>query len=237
MKLAYNGTQYHGWQKQLNAQSVQQVLEEKLSMICGEKVETTGCGRTDTGVHALDFTAHFDLTKEIPPNLAYKINQVLPADIAIYACEEVAPDFHARFDAVYRSYIYHIHQTKNPFRNDFSWFRPGQLDLDTMNKAAALLLGKKEFVCFCKGEPPNGNYHCEVISAEWKTGEFGLEFHITANRFLRNMVRAIVGTLIETGNGKMTVSDFEQILQNGSRRDAGNSVPACGLYLSEVRYK
>lgn len=236
LTLAYNGRNYHGWQIQENAHSVQQEIQAALSRILRYDVELTGCGRTDTGVHARDFKAHFDTESELPDNLVFRLNSMLPADIGIKDCKVVPDSFHARFSAISRTYRYYIHQQKDPFLTDFSWLRHGEVSVADMNAAASLTLGTHEFRCFCKGEPPNDNYRCTVTSAFWTQTEKQLIFEVTANRFLRNMVRAMVGTLLETGTGKLTQEAFANLMQSGTRSDAGNSVPAHGLFLEAVTY-
>ncbi|MBS3915414.1 MAG: tRNA pseudouridine(38-40) synthase TruA [Bacteroidetes bacterium] len=236
LNLCYRGTAYNGWQRQINAIGVQQVIEEKIEILFQNKVALTGCGRTDTGVHAKHFVAHFDSEKPLPDNFVFRLNGLLPRDIAVFDSAQTADSFHARFDAKSREYKYYIHFKKNPFLEGISWFRYGVLDFGMMNRAADMLIGQKEFICFCKGEAPNNNYVCDVTFAQWEFDENGAVFTIRANRFLRNMVRAIVGSLIEVGNGKLSVTEFEGILQNGTRSDAGESVPAKGLVLEEVVY-
>jgi tRNA pseudouridine38-40 synthase len=237
IRLAFKGTQYHGWQKQHNAQSVQGVLEEKLSLLLGCNTETLGCGRTDTGVHAKQFYVHFDAVSTIDQEqLVFKLNQILPNDIAVLAIQEVTTDFNARFDATARTYEYLISTKHNPFLTDLAWYQYGKLDLEKMNDAARLLLGKKDFESFSKVHTQVNNFICEVHEAYWKEQGDELIFTITANRFLRNMVRAIVGTLINVGKGKWTADDVEKILENKNRCEAGQSVPALGLYLTQINY-
>lgn len=234
--LAYHGGRYHGWQRQGNAHTVQAELEQALATILQQPIETMGCGRTDTGVHAKHFVAHFDYNASLPTDLVHRLNSLLPNDIAVNATVQTTDGFHARFDAVSRKYAYCIHFDKNPFLEGLSWKRSNNIQLDLMQNATNLLVGKKDFRCFCKGPAPNDNYECNVTEAHWAFSENGITFTITANRFLRNMVRAIVGTLLYVGSSKMTIVEFEQILKNGTRSDAGNSVPACGLFLEEVTY-
>jgi tRNA pseudouridine38-40 synthase len=237
LQLAYKGTRYHGWQKQHNAISVQSVLEEKLSLIVGENIETLGCGRTDTGVHARDFYAHFDCTKALDVNrIVYKLNQLLPDDISAIDMVRVIPDFNARFDAISRTYEYWITQKPNPFLLELAWYQYGKLDINGMNEAAQLLIGKKDFQCFSKVHTQVNNFVCEVTHAQWDIQDEKLVFTITANRFLRNMVRAIVGTLVEVGRGKLSVADVQNILDSKNRCEAGQSVPAHGLFLTRIEY-
>ncbi len=235
--LSYKGTHYHGWQKQHNAQSVQGVLDEKLSLLLGEKIETLGCGRTDTGVHAKNFYAHFDTNQQIDyQHLVFKLNLILPKDIAVYQVQAVHEDFNARFDADWRAYEYWITQTPNPFLLELAWYQYATLDVAAMNEAAALLIGKHDFKSFSKVHTQVNNFICEVMEATWTYTDGKLIFTIKANRFLRNMVRAIVGTLIEVGRGKLSKADLLNILESKNRCEAGQSVPAHGLYLTNIYY-
>ncbi|TAE83983.1 MAG: tRNA pseudouridine(38-40) synthase TruA [Bacteroidetes bacterium] len=237
IQLSYKGTHYHGWQRQHNAQSVQGILEEKLSLLIGQPIETLGCGRTDTGVHAKNYYAHFD--SEQPVNkeqLVYKLNQVLPKDIAVFKIMAVSTDFNARFDATWREYEYWITQTPNPFLLEQAWFQYGQVNIEQMNKAAQLLIGKHDFKSFSKVHTQVNNFVCEVMFAEWSVVGDKLVFTIRANRFLRNMVRAIVGTLLEVGKSRLTLTDVSTILESKNRCEAGQSVPAHGLYLTKINY-
>lgn len=237
IQLAYKGTQFHGWQKQHNARSIQGVLEEKLSMLLAEPIDTLGCGRTDTGVHAKDFYAHFDTAKQINPEyLVYKLNHVLPDDIAVYTIKQVKDDFNARFDATWREYEYHITTLPNPFVVETAWYQYGNFDIEAMNTAAALLLGEKDFECFSKVHTQVNHFRCDVMVAKWELQGSNLIFTIRANRFLRNMVRAIVGTLTDVGRGKRSVNDVARILESKDRCEAGQSVPAHGLFLTKINY-
>lgn len=237
LQLAYKGTRYHGWQKQHNAISVQSVLEEKLSLLIGENIETLGCGRTDTGVHAKDFYAHFDTSQILDLNrMVFKLNQLLPDDIVALELYQVVDDFNARFDATSRTYEYWITQKPNPFLTELAWYQYGKPDIDQMNEAAGLLLGKKDFQCFSKVHTQVDNFICEITFARWEHKDDKLIFTITANRFLRNMVRAIVGTLLEVGKGKLSLEDLKLILERKNRSEAGQSVPARGLFLTRIDY-
>ncbi len=238
LDLQYNGTNYCGWQVQPNGITVQQVLQEKLSQLLNQVVEVVGCGRTDSGVHASFFVAHFDMQGKIPVDLPYRLNKMLPGDIAVFNSIPVDSEFHARFDAIKRTYQYHIHFKKNVFKESTSWWNPLLLDLDLelTNLAATAMIGIHPFSAFCKGEIPNNNPLCEVFSSYWQKTEDGMIFEISANRFLRNMVRATVGTLIDVGMKKMSVEEFQHLLLGGERSDAGNSVPACGLFLTGIEY-
>lgn len=237
IELAYKGTAYHGWQKQENAHAIQSEIEQKLSLILGENTEILGCGRTDTGVHAAQFFAHFDTSKNIDCSLLqYKLNQILPADISVYKILLVANDFNARFDAISRTYEYHITRIRNPFKTDTAWFQYGELDIAKMNEAAKLLLDHKNFECFSKVHTQVNNFICDISLAEWQELDSSLVFTIKANRFLRNMVRAIVGTLIEVGRSKLSLEQFHAILNSNNRSEAGQSVPAQGLFLVKIEY-
>lgn len=243
IEIAYNGTAYHGWQTQPNALAVQQVLDEKLSIIFRQNIETLGCGRTDTGVHATQFFAHFDLQnidKQLAtnPKTLKSINAILPIDIVAIQIVAVNYNAHARFDATLRSYQYHIHFNKNPFKTYTSWLlKHNNLDLDAMNLAAAIILKYDDFACFCKANADNHTTICKLLCCEWHKTNDGLIFYITADRFLRNMVRAIVGTLVDVGLGKINPNNLHTIIKSKNRCNAGASVPACGLYLTKVNYK
>lgn len=252
LNLRYDGSDFHGWQIQNNAPSVQDSLQKALSILLREPCEIVGCGRTDTGVHAHYYVAHFDSLVLKPNNfgqfgsldqLTYRLNHLLPESIYILDCMEVSDDFHARFTATKRGYKYFLESQKNPFNSKYSWHFPHDLDLIAMNNAACLMLGKHNFQSFCKGETPNNSYDCEVFKAEWQKveaiglGSDQIVFHIEANRFLRNMVRATVGTLLLVGRHKITLEEFQRILDAKNRSDAGNSVPAKGLFLWGVEYE
>ncbi len=236
LDLSYDGTNYHGWQIQPNGISVQEVIKQKLSQICNQPIETMGCGRTDSGVHASEFSAHFDLEGSLPNSIVYKLNSMLPSDIVITNCEAVHNDFHARFDATLREYHYHLETKRNPFTDRYSWYFAAPLDLDVLNETAKTLLGTHDFRAFCKGLPPADNYRCNIFDAAWFAKDSQIIFRISANRFLRNMVRAIVGTSILVGTNKLSIEEFKQIIESGTRADAGNSVPAKGLFLTKVVY-
>jgi tRNA pseudouridine38-40 synthase len=238
ISLAFKGTHYHGWQKQHNAISVQGLLDEKLSLIVGENIETLGCGRTDAGVHAKQFFAHFDTTHplQLEQNLAFKLNRILPADIVVFDVIQVSNEFNVRFDAVSRTYQYIICTQQNPFLTEQAWFQYGLLDIEKMNAAAALLLGSKDFESFSKVHTQVNNFICEVFEAHWRREGDRLIFTIKANRFLRNMVRAIVGTLVNVGRAKISVDEVTNILSKRNRSEAGQSVPALGLFLTQIDY-
>lgn len=237
IELSYNGKAYHGWQNQPNAISVQQVLEEALSVLMQTKIEVVGAGRTDTGVHASQMFAHFDVEFEIDiSTLVYKLNAILPNDIAIHDMFRVKEDAHARFDAISRTYHYKISTSKNVFTNDFAYRFQLPLNVEKMNEACKILLRYKDFQCFSKSNTDVKTYHCNIEKAEWIEDHNGLTFTITADRFLRNMVRAIVGTMINIGLGKIQVKDLITIIESKNRSEAGYSVPALGLYLTQITY-
>jgi tRNA pseudouridine38-40 synthase len=236
IELSYDGSRYHGWQSQNNAITVQQELNSCLSQILREDVTVTGCGRTDTGVHASHFIAHFDLENPILDRFVKRINGVLPDDIAVQAVYEVPDTFNARFDALSRTYEYHIQYEKSPFNRVYSYlyFRP--LDLDKMLEACDVLKRHTEFGAFCKSNAQNHTNFCTIYEATWKQKGSSLIFVVKANRFLRNMVRAIVGTMLEVGENKITVEGFEDIIESQNRQKAGYSVPAKGLFLHRIDY-
>jgi tRNA pseudouridine38-40 synthase len=239
IELAYDGTNYHGWQVQPNAVAVQELLDKALTTLLRQPVETTGCGRTDTGVHAKDFFAHLDVevVDDKPSTIDKRsLNALLPHDIAIKSIIPIHAGAHARFDATLRSYEYHIHFEKNPFLNGYSWLLRDKPDLELMNRAAAIVMEYTDFSCFSKSNTQVKTNNCKIAKAEWVETENGIVFHISADRFLRNMVRAIVGTLLMVGKGEMQPEDIRQIIESKNRSNAGMSVPACGLYLTEIKY-
>ncbi len=237
LELAYKGTNYHGWQAQKNAVSVQETIEKTIGVILRGPVSIHGSGRTDTGVHASQQFIHFDVDQELDvPEFSKKLNALLPRDIAMHSVRRVKPDAHARFHAIWRSYIYKITYRKNPFEQDLAWhyFRP--LNLDKMSEATALLLHQKDFKCFSKVKTDVNHFGCKIKAAYWEQKDHELHFHITANRFLRGMVRAIVGTLVEVGEGRLSIEEFQDILESRDRTRAKSSAPAAGLFLCEVHY-
>ncbi len=239
IEIAYDGTAYHGWQVQDNAVSVQQKLNEALAILLRQEVETTGAGRTDTGVHATQLYVHFDADAPIlsnPDRFLHSLNALLPFDIAVKTLIPVSANAHARFDAKERSYEYHVHFEKNPFLHQYSWFLRDFPDLERMNQAASYLLGKKDFSCFSKSNTQVFTNICDIKRAEWMEHDGKLVFHISADRFLRNMVRAIVGTLMDIGLGKKPIAYMEEVIASKDRGKAGTSVPACGLYLTRINY-
>lgn len=237
LELAYKGSKYHGWQIQANAHAVQAELNMALSLILREPIETMGSGRTDTGVHARQQFAHFDYAGNLEkPLLLKRLNSVLPKDIAVYDVREVKEDAHARFDACWRTYQYHISQRKDPFEFELSWRYYNRLDIDAMDRASRMLLDFSDFQCFSKTKTTVNHFECEIKEAYWEQKAQLLIFHITANRFLRGMVRAIVGTLVLVGEGKLDQQGFRQVLESKARSSAGASVPPSGLYLCQVVY-
>lgn len=237
VQFSYQGTSYHGWQKQPNAITVQEVLENAFSLILQEKVSLTGAGRTDSGVHAQEMYAHFDT--EVIGNgneLVYRLNAFLPEDIAVSRIFEVRGDAHARFDALERIYEYWIVQNKSPFLADAAYYVKYPLNIGQMNEAAAILGEYKDFECFSKSNTDVKTFLCDIKKAVWIQKGDKLVFTISADRFLRNMVRAIVGTLIDVGLGKSTLEDLRSILASKDRCKAGMSVPAKGLYLTTIKY-
>lgn len=239
LQIAYDGTNYHGWQRQPNAHSVQEAIEYALCKILRlPKVVTLGCGRTDTGVHASDFYLHFvpeviELNEE---ETLFRLQQVLPKDIAAYRLFKVNNRAHARFDATERSYEYRVSQLKNPFQRNYTYFFGKELNLEAMNSAAALMIGTHDFACFCKSGGGQMTTICNVKEAHWEAKENLIIFHITADRFLRNMVRAVVGTLLQVGKGEMSNEEFQLVLKSKSRNAAGESVRPNGLFLTRVIY-
>ena len=238
IELAYNGSAYHGWQRQPNAISVQQVLEEALSRLKRKNISLVGAGRTDTGVHARQMFAHFDLAEEIvnPQELVFLLNGFLKDDIAIRSIRRVQPDAHARFDATARDYEYHISTAKDPFNAPLHYYLKNSPDIELMNQAAKILLLHEDFQCFSRSNTDVKTFLCTIKNATWQQVGSSLIFFISANRFLRNMVRAIVGTLLEVGYKKREVKDIEMVIKSKDRGEAGFSAPAQGLYLSRIEY-
>ena len=240
IQLSYDGTNYHGWQTQPNAVAVQQVLDEALSTVLRQPIETVGCGRTDTGVHARDFFAHLDVLADGPSTMDHglirSLNSILPSDIAIKKIIPVDAEAHARFDAALRSYEYHIHFEKNPFNTNYSWLLRDQPDIELMNEAAKIIITYTDYSCFSKSNTQTKTNNCKISRAEWVATDNGIVFHISADRFLRNMVRAIVGTLLMVGRKEIGPEDVRQIIESKNRSNAGTSVPACGLFLTEIKY-
>ncbi len=236
--LSYNGLAYKGWQIQPNHLSVQELVENALSTALQQNIKVIGAGRTDTGVHASYYIAHFDSEVFIEDlsQLVFKCNTLLPKDIAFQKIEQVKDDFHARFDAKHRSYRYQITQNKNPFVINSAYYIKRQLDLNQMNASCEILKKHQNFKAFSKVKTNVYTYHCNIFEAEWKLEHNLICFDIKANRFLRNMVRAIVGTMIEVGLHTLTLKEFNQIIIDQDRRNAGKSVPAHALFLTDIGY-
>lgn len=238
-ELSYKGTAYCGWQRQPNASSVQQTIEEAMTTILRERIEIVGAGRTDTGVHAAFYVIHFDATRPIKDaqSFVYHLNALLPEDIAFLRIYQVADDAHARFDAIEREYRYYIQTRKDPFTRATTWQLTTPLDIDAMNKAAATLIKTEDFTTFAKLGSNNTTNICHVTRAEWVEIECGMVvFIFRANRFLRNMVRAVVGTLVDVGRGKITPEQFAEIVASRDLSRSSSSAPASGLFLTDVKY-
>jgi tRNA pseudouridine38-40 synthase len=237
IELSYHGKNYHGWQIQPDVVSVQQKVNHAVSLLFQQEINVVGAGRTDTGVHASQMFAHFDIENELVENAVFKLNSILPEDIVVHKVFLVEDDKHARFDALSRSYEYKIYLGRNPFLLDLSWqIHSQKFDIEQMNTAASLLLKYTDFESFSKVKTEVFTFDCDITQAVWTQNGNELTFSITANRFLRNMVRAIVGTLIEVGIGKKTVTDFREIIESKNRSKAGLSVPAKGLFLTAIKY-
>lgn len=238
LELSYKGTPFHGWQIQKNSFTVQECLESALSTYLRQPITVMGSGRTDTGVHATMQVCHFDLVNGEPgENFLKGINSILPKEIAIHSIYEVKPNAHARFDAVRRSYFYRIIFRKNPFLDQLAWqcfYRP---DVEKMNLAAEALLRHEDFECFSKVHTDVPHFRCQIFSARWEQKDDQLLFHITANRFLRGMVRTIVGTLMEVGTGLRQVEEMDELILSRNRAKAGKASPAKGLFLSQIDYR
>ena len=236
IELSYKGTDYYGWQMQLNANSIQAEINKALSSILNTKIEVTGAGRTDTGVHAKQMFAHFDCQQDLDGlKLVSQLNGFLPKDITIYNINAVADHANCRFDALSRTYQYHIIQQKSPFTEN-AYLLHKNLDIDAMNLACAHLLGKQDFTSFSKVNTQTFTNNCNVMLANWKQTEGELIFTIKADRFLRNMVRAIVGTLLAVGEGKIKPENVKEIIAKKDRGEAGTSVPSHALFLSNIEY-
>lgn len=236
--FSFDGTNYHGWQIQPNGISVQEQLETALSTLLREKVPVVGAGRTDAGVHARKMVAHFDINQKIDgKQLVYKLNRLLPRDMVVDRIEEVESIKHARFSALSRTYRYYVTTNRDPFTRMFSWQTNYELDFALMNEAAAILLEYEDFAAFCKSHSDAKTTICNVMSAKWyMTSDTSWYFEITANRFLRNMVRAIVGTLVEVGRHRITINEFRRIIESKQRTKAGESMPGNALFLYDIGY-
>ena len=237
IELSYNGGAYHGWQRQPNSVTVQQTIENALSMLLGDSIEITGAGRTDTGVHAEQMYAHFDFENTIDTgDLTYRLNAFLPKDIAVKHIQPVPDDAHARFDAERRTYRYDVVDEKDVFRASTALYYKPALDIELMNRSSASLLDYEDFECFAKAHSDVKTYNCKLYEASWERKGHVLSFTISADRFLRNMVRAVVGTLLEIGSGKRADSDLSDIIASKNRSEAGASAPAHGLFLQNIVY-
>lgn len=237
--ISYKGTSYHGWQVQPNSVTVQKILDEGLSTVLEEKIATTGAGRTDTGVHALVFCAHFDSISDdldTRKNLVYRLNRYLPKDISVTSIRKVANEASARFSALSRTYKYYISTKKDPFAEDSSWHLHGKIDLEVMNEAAKILMKYEDFTSFSRLHTNVKTNNCRIFEAGWRVSGSQIIFTIRADRFLRNMVRAIVGTMIELGFHKIDLEEFENIIVEKDRGKAGKSAPAKGLFLTAIEY-
>lgn len=230
---------YHGWQIQPNSVTVQKILDDALSVILSEKISTTGAGRTDTGVHAMFFCAHFEsISPDLSTtnNLVFRLNRYLPKDISVNSLRKVLPDANARYSAISRTYKYFVSRKKDPFYDDFSWFLHGNFDIDLMNEACGLLLKHSDFTSFSKLHSDAKTNICKIYNASWEDADNRLVFTIKADRFLRNMVRAIAGTMVDVGSGRMTLKEFEDIFSAKDRCEAGRSAPAKGLFMVDIEY-
>ncbi len=240
IRLSYLGTNYHGWQTQPNAVSVQELLQDTLGLVLRQKTTVTGAGRTDTGVHARDFYAHFDTTLSATEvndkQLCFKLNRILPPDIAVSDILPVSATAHARFDAVSRTYQYFIATKKDPYNANTAWLFERYLDIGAMKKSTEILFKHTNFASFSRSNTQVKTFDCQIMKAEWRQQDHLIIFEIRANRFLRNMVRALVGTMVDVGLGKLTPEAFEEIVLSQDRRNAGYSAPAKGLHLFEIAY-
>lgn len=237
LELKYDGTNYHGWQIQQNANSVQEEINKALSTLLQTKIKVTGAGRTDTGVHAQQLFAHFDTNVEFEnEKIQFKLNTLLPNDISCSCITQVPNETHARFSATARTYEYWITPKKDPFLNNKAYYFPYPLDIDLMNEASKQLLNYTDFSCFSKSNTDTFTNDCKIAYANWEKKNDCLVFTITADRFLRNMVRAIVGTMLEIGQQKIAINELDAIISSKNRSEAGTSAPAHGLYLTKVSY-
>jgi tRNA pseudouridine38-40 synthase len=237
--LSYRGTSYHGWQIQPNSVTVQKILDEALSVVLNEPIATIGAGRTDTGVHALFFCAHFDSISsdlDSDKDLIFKLNRYLPKDISVNSIKRVNPETNARFSAISRTYKYYISKIKDPFFESSSWFIYGNLDIVSMNVASAILLEYTDFTSFSRLHSGSKTNNCMIYHAGWEETPTQLIFTIKADRFLRNMVRSIVGTMVDIGFGKKNNEDFRNLILAKDRCQAGMSAPAKGLFLTDIEY-
>jgi tRNA pseudouridine38-40 synthase len=235
--ISYFGKNYHGWQTQENAITIQQIVDKSLSTILKKEIKSLGSGRTDAGVHAISQIAHFDFNGKIIDNFLYRINSLLPKDISINSINIVKENVSARFDAISREYIYKIHTKKSPFLNDYSYHYSKDIDIELLNKACDIIKNHKDFQTFSKVKTDVNNYNCNISFAAIEKENNSYFFKVTSNRFLRGMVRAIMGTLFEVNENKIELELLDNIIIKKERKLAGPSVPACGLYLNKVLYK
>ena len=235
-EIAFNGSNYHGWQKQPNQITVQEVCNEKISVMLGEDINCHGCGRTDAGVHATKFLFHFDTPQLLDYNFAYKLNSFFPQDIKMLKMYGLKKRIHARYDALSRTYEYLISHGKSPFLPDMTASFHENFDMGLMNEACSILLKYNDFETFSKSNNSHSHYLCDLYEASWREEKELLIFRISANRFVRSMVRLIVGTLLEIGKQKISIEEFKVIIESKDRTKAGKSVPAYGLYLVDVAY-
>ena len=235
-EISYDGSAFHGWQIQPNACSVQEEIQTKMERILQIPIQVTGCGRTDTGVHASQFFLHFDADLDLDSDFVYTMNQVLVPEIAVHNLWLCNEEMHARFDAKSRSYRYKLHNAKSPFHRHVSYYFRPELDLEIMNAGANVIAGHTHFDAFCKSRTDNKTDICRIDHCRWIKDGHRLEFEVTADRFLRNMVRAMVGTLLLVGQGKLSLDELDNILQSRKRSNAGESVPAHALFLEKVEY-
>ncbi|GLR19738.1 tRNA pseudouridine(38-40) synthase TruA [Portibacter lacus] len=236
--IQYNGTRFSGWQSQPNAPTIQDLIESKLSMVQREEIRVVGCGRTDAGVHASDYVFHFDGLIEDVDHLIFKLNRMLGKDVAVIKIREVLPTAHARFDAIKRSYGYHISQVKNPFKTEVSYHNlyVFQKDLEILNRVAAEFLKHDDFFPYCKSNSDVNNTKCHIYRSEWEIHNGELIFHVEANRFLRGMVRLLVGSCLNVANGKLSIDEIKDAFNNQRRLSKDLSVPAHGLFLNKITY-
>jgi tRNA pseudouridine38-40 synthase len=237
-EISYNGSRYHGWQNQANAVGVQQIVEDALSKLMRDKIEIVGSGRTDSGVHCAQQFFHADFKNELKTDdLIHRLNSFLPRDIAIHSILRVKDAAHARYDARERSYQYRITLKKDPLLIGYAYhfFKP--INVELMNRAAKLLIGEHDFTSFSKVKTDVNHFVCDIKKAKWQKTNDVLTFEISANRFLRGMVRAVVGTLLDVGTQKISIHDFQEIIKGKDRKKAGMNVPAEGLFLTKVKYR
>ena len=234
--ISYNGKNYHGWQIQKNAVTVQSTIQDVISKILGKSTDIVGSGRTDTGVHAKSQVAHFDVNKEVDNDFIYRVNAFLPQDISINSVNQVVDNSHARFDAISREYIYKIHDLKSPFVDGLSTFYNKKINMDLINEACSTIMKNSDFQSFSKVKTEVKNFNCIISHASIRRKNNFYLFKFCANRFLRGMVRALVGTLLQLNEGKINLKEFKLIFEKKNREYAGPSAPPYGLYLNKVNY-